>query len=477
MSHHFFQIQLRILHVILWAFLGFIFTIASAEASTRAIPSKKEEITLSFAPIVRNASPAVVNIYTKRTVQVKTSPLFNDPFFSQFFGQNLLGDLERERVESSLGSGVIVTPGGLVITNSHVIGDKETEITVVLSDRREFNATIALQDSKADLALLRIQGLNEQLPYLELGDSDDLEVGDMVLAIGNPFGVGQTVTSGIVSALARTTVGISDYRFFIQTDAAINPGNSGGAVVDMHGKVIGINTAIYSRSGGSNGIGFATPSNMVQAVIKSRELGGIVVRPWLGAEMQNVTHSIASSLGMNRPTGAIITKVFEGGPAHEAGIKQGDVILAVDGHDVIDAQALRFRMATLNIGAHSNFLLLRNGTRTSVPVKMLPPPEKPERDLKTLSGSHPLDGSIVGNLSPALADEMGVDIFSKGVIITEIIGGVAARVGLRRGDIIVDINDITISNSRQLEKTVATQRKIWVVTFIRSGRKLTISVR
>jgi serine protease Do len=236
MSHHFFQIQLRILHVILWAFLGFIFTIASAEASTRAIPSKKEEITLSFAPIVRNASPAVVNIYTKRTVQVKTSPLFNDPFFSQFFGQNLLGDLERERVESSLGSGVIVTPGGLVITNSHVIGDKETEITVVLSDRREFNATIALQDSKADLALLRIQGLNEQLPYLELGDSDDLEVGDMVLAIGNPFGVGQTVTSGIVSALARTTVGISDYRFFIQTDAAINPGNSGGALVDMHGK-------------------------------------------------------------------------------------------------------------------------------------------------------------------------------------------------------------------------------------------------
>ncbi|MBX6368535.1 MAG: trypsin-like peptidase domain-containing protein, partial [Rhodospirillales bacterium] len=253
-------------------------------AADRVLPDSREQIKLSFAPVVKRTAPAVVNVFSRRIVRRSGPPpgLFNDPLFRRFFGDAIPFGLPQERVQNSLGSGVLVARDGLIVTNNHVI-DGADEIIVVLADRREFEAQIVRRDERTDLAVLKIDVGNEALPYLELGDSDSLEVGDLVLAIGNPFGVGQTVTSGIVSALARTQVGISDFRFFIQTDAAINPGNSGGALVDLDGKLVGINTAIYSRSGGSIGIGFAIPASMVRAVVAGAATGGRVVRPWLGA--------------------------------------------------------------------------------------------------------------------------------------------------------------------------------------------------
>ena len=284
---------------------------ALAEAGKRP-PSDREEMRLSFAPLVKRAAPAVVNIYARRVVRsAPVSPFFNDPFFRRFFGEDFSFGRPREQVQNSLGSGVVVRSDGLVVTNHHVIKDA-SEITVVFADRREFDAKLIGSDERTDLAVLRIEPGGQALPHLGLRDSDDLEVGDLVLAIGNPFGVGQTVTSGIVSALARTAAGISDFGFFIQTDAAINPGNSGGALVSLDGRLVGINTAIYSRGGGSVGIGFAIPSNMVAMVVDSVDRAGRVVRPWIGARTQDVTAAIAASLGQPRPSGAIVRQVYPG---------------------------------------------------------------------------------------------------------------------------------------------------------------------
>src|SRR5271156_4123342 len=269
---------------------------ASAQnAVDRQVPSSMGQLQLSFAPIVKRVAPAVVNVYATHVVE-NSNPFLADPFFRQFFG-----GMPREQVERSLGSGVIVDPAGLVVTNYHVI-EGASEVKVALSDKREFDADIALKDQRSDLAVLRIKGANERFPTLEFANSDDLQVGDVVLAIGDPFGVGQTVTHGIVSAVARTQVGNSDYQFFIQTDAAINPGNSGGALVDVNGRLAGINSEIYSRSGGSQGIGFAIPANMVRVVVASAEQGsGTVKRAWLGAKLQEVTPEIADSLGLKHP--------------------------------------------------------------------------------------------------------------------------------------------------------------------------------
>ena len=268
-------------------------------------PQSPGQVRLSFAPVVKKAAPAVVNVYVSHVERMPRNPLFDDPIFQRFFGG---GGGETERVQKALGSGVLVDPSGLVVTNYHVI-ENATEVKVALADRREFEAEIVLRDPRTDLAVLRLKG-GDRFPTLELGDSDALEVGDFVIAIGDPFGVGQTVTQGIVSALARTQVGASDYGFFIQTDAAINPGNSGGALVDLDGRLIGINSMIYSRSGGSMGLGFAIPVNMVKGVVAAALQGGTSVkRPWLGATLQNVSKDIADNLGLDRPTGALVVEV------------------------------------------------------------------------------------------------------------------------------------------------------------------------
>jgi len=282
------------------ALLATFALVAAASAQERRVPTPNE-LRLSYAPVVQHVEPAVVNVYAAKIIESR-NPLFDDPIFRQFFG---VPGGDRQQIQRSLGSGVIVDPSGLVVTNVHVIEGAD-EVKVSLSDKREFEATIVLKDKHSDLAVLRLKDSHERFPSLDFANSDTLEVGDVVLAIGNPFGVGQTVTHGIVSALARTQVGITDYQFFIQTDAAINPGNSGGALVDLSGRLVGINTAIFSRSGGSQGVGFAIPANMVQVVVASAKGGSpAVLRPWLGAKLQQVSADIADTMGLKRPVGAL----------------------------------------------------------------------------------------------------------------------------------------------------------------------------
>ena len=341
--------------IIAAAVLTFSTLVVSASAQERRVPSSAAELQLSYAPLVKRVAPAVVNVYAARVVENR-NPFMNDPMFRQFFGA-----LPREQVLRSLGSGVIVDSAGLVVTNYHVI-EGASEVKVALADKREFDAEIALKDEHSDLAVLRLKDAKERFPALEFGNSDELQVGDVVLAIGDPFGIGQTVTHGIVSAVARTQVGISDYRFFIQTDAAINPGNSGGALVDVNGRLVGINTAIYSRSGGSQGIGFAIPANMVRVVVASAKGGSAAVkRPWLGAKLQEVTPEIAESLGLKRPSGALVASLIADGPAAHAGIKTGDLIVSIDGTIVDDPNAFDYRFATKPLGGTAQVGLLRQG--------------------------------------------------------------------------------------------------------------------
>ena len=294
---------------------------APANAAETVVPETREAVRLSFAPVVRHVAPAVVNVYATAHVEVR-SPFEGDPFFERFFGGGGPFGGRRERERSSLGSGVIVDASGVIVTNHHVISDA-TEVKVALADGREYQAEILLRDERTDLAVLKIENGDEQFPVLEFADSDALEVGDLVLAVGNPFGVGQTVTSGIISALARTNLGITDSGFFIQTDAAINPGNSGGALVDLDGALVGINSAIFSRSGGSIGIGFAIPSNMVRTVVAQAVAGSTTVeRAWIGALCQDVTKDIAASLGIDRPRGALVAQIDAGSPAERAGLQR-----------------------------------------------------------------------------------------------------------------------------------------------------------
>jgi len=446
--------------------------------AAKAVPADAAEIRLSYAPLVRRTAPAVVNIYARRVVQTREplSPMLADPFFRRFFGGDFFGGAPRERVQNSLGSGVIVRPTGLILTNHHVIAGAE-EITVVLADRRELAAETVHSDPRTDLAVLRVDTKGEALPHLEFGDSDDLEVGDLVLAIGNPFGVGQSVTGGIVSANARSAAGISDYQFFIQTDAAINPGNSGGALVAMDGRLVGINTAIYSRGGGSVGIGFAIPANMAAAVLRLAESGGTARRPWLGASGQTVTAEIAAELDMKRPDGVLINAVWPGGPADAAGLRVGDVVLAVGGKAVSDIQSLRFRIATQAPDGPVDFRLLRAGREIERSVRLAPAPETPPREVTVLRGRHPLAGATVGNLSPAFAEELGVDPFATGVIVVErAAGSPAARFGFRPGDVILRINGTETARVTDLVRALAVPAEAWRVTFDRDGRTLRVAI-
>src|SRR5579872_7165686 len=358
--------------------LALISGAAFADTATRVVPQNPGQVHLSFAPVVKKVTPAVVNVYASRVETAPRNPLFDDPIFRRFFGGG-----EDSRVSKSLGSGVIVDRSGLVVTNYHVI-EGMTEVKVALSDRREFEAQIVLRDPRTDLAVLRIKG-GQDFPVLELGDSDALQVGDFVIAVGDPFGVGQTVTQGIVSALARTQIGANDYGFFIQTDAAINPGNSGGALVDLDGKLVGINSMIYSRSGGSMGIGFAIPVNMVKGVVAAALHGGATVkRPWLGATLQSLTKDIADNLGIDRPTGALVVTVSPVGPAAEAGLKRGDVIAAIDGQPVDDAESVGFRLGVKPLGGMAAIKVLRDGKTLDLPLKLESAPEIPPRDALTI---------------------------------------------------------------------------------------------
>jgi Do/DeqQ family serine protease len=442
---------------------------AQERQQDRQVPASLAQLQLSFAPIVHRVAPAVVNVYAQHVVETN-NPFLNDPFFRQFFG-----GIPRRQVERSLGSGVIVDPSGLVVTNYHVI-EGASEVKIALADKREFDADIALKDQRSDLAVLRIKDAKERFPTLEFANSDELQVGDVVLAIGDPFGVGQTVTHGIVSAVARTQVGNSDYQFFIQTDAAINPGNSGGALVDVNGRLAGINSEIYSRSGGSEGIGFAIPANMVRVVVASAESGsGVVKRAWLGAKLQEVTPEIADSLGMKRPVGALVASVAAGSPAARAGIKTGDVIVSIDGITVDDPNAFDYRFATKALGGETKIGLIRQGHEmvAALPLQALPDTPRQEVEIKSRS---PFLGATVANLSPALADELRLDPQTEGVVITDIADGSPAQsIGFQKGDIVVSVNSQKIAKSADLERVTGTAARQWRVTIQRGGQQISVT--
>jgi serine protease Do len=463
----------------LFVLLGFLSSFATAAVADTSMPSEQklqipqttEQIQLSFAPLVARAAPAVVNIYTQKLVTRRVNPLFDDPFFSRFFGGMIPPGGSQRGIQNSLGSGVIVRPDGLVVTSNHVIDDAD-EIRVVLSDKREFPANVVVADKRTDLAVLRIvEKMEQPLPFLEMKDSDEALVGDLVLAIGNPFGVGQTVTSGIISALARTDVGVSDYSFFIQTDAAINPGNSGGALVAMDGRLLGINTAIFSKTGGSLGIGFAIPSTMVKTVLLAEENGGKLQRPWLGANAQTVTAELAPSLGLSRPQGAVVTKVFSKSPAARADIRAGDVILAIDGKIINDNQAMRFRIATVPIGKDIPIRLIRRSKELTVNVAMEPPPFSPLPDVTLLGGAQPLSGASIANLSPGLAEKIGFDGDPDGVVIFELSPrSAAAQIGLQVGDIVRAVNNIAVSDAKTLAAIMRKPAKSWAISLQRGDQ-------
>jgi Do/DeqQ family serine protease len=443
-----------------------IFAWAPAMGEDVRVPSSAAEIKLSFAPVVKRVAPAVVNVYAARVIENRI-PMFDDPIFRRFFGSS-----PREQVQRSLGSGVIVDPAGLVVTNFHVIENAD-QVRVSLADKREFEADIVLKDQHADLAVLRLKDARERFAAIELGDSDALQVGDLVLALGNPFGVGQTVTHGIVSAVARTQVGITDYQFFIQTDAAINPGNSGGALVDLSGRLLGINTAIFSRSGGSQGIGFAIPVNMVRGVIASAQGGSAVVRrPWLGAKLQAVTQEIAESLNLRRPVGALVSSVAARSPAGRAGMRTGDVVVSVDGQDIDDANAFDYRFATKPLGGVAQIGVLRGGREVRLAVALESAPDI-EREETLIKARSPLLGAKVANLSPALADQLRMDLDSKGVVVTEVENGSTAQsFGLQKGDIVLSLNNAKIESTQDLVRALSQPSRLWRLTIQRGGQQI-----
>ncbi len=432
----------------------------------RRVPFGREQIQLSFAPLVKATSPAVVNVYAARQVRGR-SAFGGDPFFDQFFGEDFNGP---PRMQSSLGSGVIVDPSGIIVTNNHVIADAD-EVKIAFADGREFECKILLKDDRLDLAILKVN-TREQLPVLQLANSDDLEVGDLVLAMGNPFGVGQTTTSGIISALARTQIGVSDFGFFIQTDAAINPGNSGGALINMSGELIGVNTAIFSKSGGSVGIGFAIPSNIVRTVVDAARAGGDHVdQPYLGATFEPVTSDVADSLGMARPFGALVNAVVRGGPAEKGGLKVGDVVLSMDGFPVEHPDALGYRLLTSGVGKTARFEVLSRGAKRRISVMLEAMPKAEPEDEQTIEGRSPLSGTILTNLTPRLAEQLRMPSGTPGVLIKEVYrNSPAVRFGMRPGDVILEINGVAAESAKQVAELVDKPAAFWRFKINRGGQ-------
>ena len=442
-----------------------------AYAEPRTVPQSSAEVSLSFAPVVKKAAPAVVNVYASRTEKVQRNPLFDDPVFQQFFGTPNGRSGPRSQTARSLGSGVLVDPSGLIVTNYHVI-DQMTDVKVALSDQSEFPAEIVLRDQRNDLAVLKIKGGEPPFPTMQMGDSDAVEVGDIALAIGDPFGVGQTVTQGIISALARANPSTSTSSFYLQTDASINPGNSGGALIDTHARLVGINSAIFSQSGGSVGIGFAIPVDLVKIIVAAAKNGDKVVhRPWLGASLQGVTYDIAESFGLNRPTGALVTDVNVNGPAAQAGIKQGDLISAIDGKLVESPEGFGFRFGIKPLGGTTN-LTVRHGSKSEqLTLALVRAPETPKADKVVLKGDNPFGGITAANMSPALAEDNSVSDQHDGVVILAIASDSnAAAVAFQKGDMILSVNGKPIKTTGDLTAATSGQSDYWKLSILRGGQ-------
>ncbi len=422
-------------------------TLAVPAGAEMRVPESQGEISMGFVPVVKEAAPAVVNIYARRVVNTRSSPFRGDPFFEEFF-RDFGGP--RQRVENSLGSGVILSADGIVVSNYHVVG-MATDIRVVLNDRREFEARVLLSDEESDLAILKLEGAAD-MPALELRDSDTVEVGELVLAIGNPFGVGQTVTSGIVSGLARSGAATGNARgYFIQTDAPINPGNSGGALVDIQGRLVGINTRILSRSGGSNGIGFAIPAALVAQFVAQAEAGNTVFeRPWAGISGQPVTADMAEGMGLDVPGGIIISQLHPASPFAKAGFEAGDVITAVDGQVVNAAPEMIYRMSVAGIGGETRVTRVRDGVVEDVVLRLGAAPEEPPRDVTETGAWSVIPGMMLGNINPAVIAELGLPLMAEGVVVLEP-GRAGLRAGLRQGDILRGINGVAVEDPGMVE--------------------------
>ncbi|WP_422025781.1 trypsin-like peptidase domain-containing protein [Roseovarius sp.] len=436
------------------------------------VPTSQVEIQTGFVPVVKKVSPAVVNIYARRVVSVQ-SPFSSDPFF-----QDLFRDFgtPRQRVQNSLGSGVILGKDGIVVSNYHVVGEA-TDIRVVLNDRREFSAKVLLADEESDLAILQMENARD-MPALTLRDSDTVQVGELVLALGNPFGVGQTVSSGIVSGLARSGTATGNARgYFIQTDAPINPGNSGGALVDVNGSLIGINTSILSRSGGSNGIGFAIPSRLVsQFVAQARDGKSVFERPWAGMDGQPVTADMAEGLGLAAPGGVVISQLHPASSFLEAGYQPGDVITAVEGHPVNTPAEMIFRMSVTGIGAEARIAHVRNGERGEATVRLIAAPDVPPRGQLTTGRNAAIPGMVLSTVNPAVIGEYGLPLSAQGVVVDDP-GQIGLRAGLRAGDILRGINDVTVETATEAEAALEEARRHLFLDVQRGTQRMTMRFR
>ena len=445
-----------------------------AQAETR-VPQTQSEIALGFAPLVKQVAPAVVNIYARRIVNVRASPFAGDPFFQNLF-RDFGAPRQRQRVQNSLGSGVILSADGIVVSNYHVVGEA-TDIRVVLNDRREFSGRVLLADEESDLAILHLDNAAD-MPALSLRNSDTVEVGELVLAIGNPFGVGQTVSSGIVSGLARSGTAMGNTRgYFIQTDAPINPGNSGGALVDVNGQLIGINTSILSRSGGSNGIGFAIPAALVAQFVTQAKAGHTrFQRPWAGVTGQTVTSDMTEVLGLDLPGGIILSDFHPASPLKAAGLLSGDVITAVDGSPVNTPAEMIYRMSVAGLGGQANVTRVRDGVAGDVVLDLIAAPDSPSRERMVTSDTSVFPGMALELINPAVIAELGLPLNAQGVVVADP-GEAGLRAGMRRGDIVRSINRNRIGHPKDVEASLTNVRGRLVLELDRGNRPISLRFR
>ena len=457
-------------------------TVPILVAASSPVTAGQTSFSIGFSDIVKKVQPAVVNIASTKVIRSSdrgpSSPFFSDPLFRQFFGEQFdpMFRVPREQREHSLGSGVIINTDGYLLTNNHVIQDAN-DIKISLSDKRELKAKVIGTDPKTDIAVLKVEAKN--LPVVVFGDSSKVEVGQFALALGNPFGIGQTVTMGIVSAIGRGGLGIEDYEDFIQTDAAINPGNSGGALVNVQGELIGINTAILAGGGGGNqGVGFAVPIDMAQQVMQQILQHGKVIRGWLGVVVQPVNPPMAKAFGLKEPRGALIGDVKPDSPAGRAGLQKGDIVLELDGKPVTDSRDLSLRIGMIAPGSDVNLKVFRNGTERELIVKL---GEMPAKMAQTTgqpgSAGRSLDGLSVDELNSDVSRQLGLPPGTKGVVVTEVQpGSVAAEAGLRRGDVIQQVNHKSVTNVNEFQGALSQGSEPVLLLINRGGNTLYVVV-
>jgi len=460
MSHRSYRVP--VVHFMMLAVALIWAPFATAQQVERVVPSGPGEVMWSFAPLIREASPAVVNIFTKSIVNARVNS-FNSPF-----------DDNRQRRDQALGSGVIVSQDGVVVTNAHVLeGADEIEVFLISGDI--YVADVLFEDERTDIAILKLQADDVSFPTLPIGDSDQVQIGDFVLAIGNPFGVGQSTSMGIVSALNRTDLDVIETGSFIQTDAAINPGNSGGALIDIQGQLVGINSAILGRS--SAGIGWAIPSNFVQATLDALQAGdGNLVRPWMGLQGKTLTRQLAAALGMQARNGVVVESVFPGSAGDVVGLREGDIIVAVDGRPISNFEELEFAFANKLVGEEMLLTVVDGSDQFDVMLTLIAPTEDPPRNPTQITGRNPLEGLTVINLNPAVIEEYGLKNVTNGVVVTDVpVNSVAARMrSLRVGDVVVSMQGDSIDSVDDVIRQSQQRTRRWSFELIREGRRVSL---